>query len=141
MNFDFGIEKSINSISDRMSFLLESSIESVGKEEFSKFEEAIQAYEDEKLTGLTKEEKEKIKKELAEFAEKNNLKMPDDAEALLAYAKGLLQKYGYKGDIEEYAETFLLSDESPVANGVEQDKAISNIMNAYNNLKNSGVRI
>lgn len=91
------------------------------KEEKQTFSEAIKAYKDEKLSGLTDEEREKIDEELRKYVNSEGA----TAEGFQALAKSLLKKYGYKGDIEE-AVAGVMSEL-----GKAEDGEISEIQHAY----------
>ncbi len=65
--------------------------------------EAIEAYKDEMLTGLTEEERAEINALVKAYMEKHSIKTKADKEALVQYIKGLLKDYGYKGDYDACA--------------------------------------
>ena len=65
--------------------------------------EAIEAYKDEMLTGLTEEERAAINALVKAYMEKHPIKTKADKEALVQYIKGLLKDYGYKGDYDACA--------------------------------------
>lgn len=66
---------------------------------------AIKAYKDEWLTGLTDKELEEINKEAEKYLKAFPIKTDADRAAFNTFIKSLLKKYGYKGDIDEYAAT------------------------------------
>ncbi len=89
-----------------------------------KMEQAIKDYKDEYLTGLTDEEREKIKEEIQKALEEAKRKSgKEDArltvQQLSNLITSLLKKYGYKGDIEAYAKQ-LLSEMTGEENNLTQ---------------------
>lgn len=64
---------------------------------------AIKAYQDERLTGLTDEEREEIERRSKEYLEKNPIKTEQDRNAFNEYVKSLLKEFGFKSNIDEFA--------------------------------------
>lgn len=64
---------------------------------------AIKAYQDERLTGLTDEEREEIERRAKEYLKKNPIRTEQDREVYNQYVKSLLKKFGFKGDMDEYS--------------------------------------
>ncbi len=76
--------------------------------------EAIKAYKDEYLTGLTDEERAIIEKEIKNYLKSLPKGQKVDAEALNQFVIKLLRQYGFKGDLHEMGATLLgeVKDES-----------------------------
>lgn len=63
--------------------------------------EAIKAYRDEYLTGLTDEEKEEIDKKVKAYLKEKPVKNNADRESLKMYIRSLLMECGFKGKCED----------------------------------------
>ncbi len=72
---------------------------------------AKKAYMDEKLTGLTDEEKEEIEKRCKAYLKENPINTKEDLQFYLDYIKSLLKEFGFKGDYESFAKAFANSSE------------------------------
>lgn len=86
-------------------------------EEPMSLKDAIKAYRDEKLTGLTDEEIEEIEKEARLYLQQFPIKTDADRAAFNTFIKSLLKKFGYKGDIDEYAASIAANAEASGENG------------------------
>ena len=104
------------------------------------FKKAIREYEDEYITGLTEEEKEKIREQIAEYKSKNKLETKEDYEALNKFVEGLLQRYGFKGDIEEAAMSFVNSSNA-LGETNNKNVDVNEVVKVYNQLKDANYRI
>jgi hypothetical protein len=86
---------------------------------------AIKAYYDEKLTGLTDEEKAKIEEECKAYLEANPIENESDVEAFNRFVESLFRKYGFKGDVRDAAAAFAAGmtgdgDEAGIADSESQ---------------------
>ena len=63
--------------------------------------EAIKAYKDECLTGLTEEELKAIRKEIKDYLDSLPKGTKPDANALRKFINSLLKKYGFKGRFDD----------------------------------------
>lgn len=63
---------------------------------------AIKDYQDEYLTGLTEEERDKINEEVKAYLEEHEIKTEQDRNKLNSFIKSLLKKYGFKGDYGDF---------------------------------------
>lgn len=86
-------------------------------EEPMSLKDAIKAYRDEKLTGLTDEEIEEIEKEARLYLQQFPIKTDADRAAFNTFIKSLLKKFGFKGDIDEYAASIAANAETSGENG------------------------
>lgn len=73
----------------------------------TKLKEAIKAYRDEYLTGLTDEEREEIEKLAKAYLEKHPIRTEGDRAAFDDYIKSLLKQFGYKGDVLECSASII----------------------------------
>ena len=132
----------IDTLSSKMNFLVSSieDLENKNNVDASSFKNAIKAYEDEYITGLTDEEREKIKEEIARYKKENKLDSKEDYEALNKFVEGLLKRYGFKGDIEEAAMSFVNSSNASDINASETSGE-NKIVEIYNQFKEKNYRI
>lgn len=68
---------------------------------------AVKAYQDEKLTGLTDDERDEIKKRVDKYLKEHPIQTKQDHDALCNYVKSLMKKFGFKGDLDEGAAAIL----------------------------------
>ncbi|MBP3888963.1 MAG: hypothetical protein J6F30_15165 [Cellulosilyticum sp.] len=93
---------------------------------------AIKSYADECLTGLTDEEREAIQKKIKAYIDSIPEGQKVNREALSDFVAKLLKQYGFKGDIDDMAQTLMGEAESDLS---KESSTSSDAQVAYEKLK------
>jgi hypothetical protein len=96
---------------------IEQKLDTVDNNVKAALKQAIKDYQDEQLTGLTDEEREKIEAEVRAYLEAN----PGDIEGAMRLRKSLMKKYGFKGDPDQECYYELLKTVDKSVEHTDQD--------------------
>lgn len=103
-------------------------------------------YYDEYLTGLTEDEKKEIQKRVEAYIKDKKLDLNNkaDLDNLKNYIESLLKEFGYKGDIEEMADSVAFNAIFDKETNTEVDApndSLAEIQNAYKNSLNNHFKV